>query len=219
MLTLFVVILTNRANRTKMDLKFRNTLSYVAWMFPSIFLLMTFASCNSCGKQEEEVLDYDEMQKEIIMQKHDEKSAINRMGSFDDADSISVDGHRYYYYISRMPDDSLGIVTDSEGYKTVDNAIVLKVKCDGMQIFSRRFTRQDFKAGISNDEFKHYVLMNMVFDRITPSGLRFMVSVGEAETDELFVQFALTIGLNGSINIARHEMFEEAEIHRVKVDE
>ena len=61
--------------------------------------------------------------------------------------------------------------------------------------------------------------MNLVFDRITPQGPKFVVSVGEAETDELFVQFALTVGLDGSVEIMRHEMFEEDDIHRMEVKE
>ena len=67
------------------------------------------------------------MRKEMIQQQRDEQHTVNRMGSFEFTDSLTEGGHRYQYTIQRMPDDSLGIVTDSEGFRTVDNAIVLKV--------------------------------------------------------------------------------------------
>ena len=188
-------------------------------MIPAAAVMLTFSSCSSCSKQEVEETDYETMRKEMIQQQRDEQHTVNRMGSFEFTDSLTEGGHRYQYTIQRMPDDSLGIVTDSEGFRTVDNAIVLKVKRDGAQIFSRRFTRQAFRSGIDQEEFRHYVLMNLVFDRITPQGPRFVASVGEAETDELFVQFALTVGLDGSVHIARHEMFEEDAIHRMEVEE
>ena len=198
-----------------------STPRWIRWagLIHAAAVLLTFSSCSSCSKQEVEETDYETMRKEMIQQQRDEQHTVNRMGSFEFTDSLTEGGHRYQYTIQRMPDDSLGIVTDSEGFRTVDNAIVLKVKRDGAQFFSRRFTRQAFRAGIAKEEFQHYVLMNLVFDRITPQGPKFVASVGEAETDELFVQFALTVGLDGSVEIMRHEMFEEDAIHRMEVKE
>lgn len=191
----------------------------LAGIFPALLVLLTFSSCYSCGRQEVEEPDFDEMKREMILQQRDEQHTVHRMGSFEFTDSLSEGGHLYQYTIIRMPDDSLGVVTDSEGYRTVDNAITLKVKRDGVQMFSRRFTRKAFCAGISSEDFQHYVLLNMVFDRITPEGPKFVVSVGEAETDELFVQYALTIGLDGTVHVSRHEMFEEDDIRRIEVEE
>ena len=82
-------------------------------MIPAAAVMLTFSSCSSCSKQEVEETDYETMRKEMIQQQRDEQHTVNRMGSFEFTDSLTEGGHRYQYTIQRMPDDSLGIVTDS----------------------------------------------------------------------------------------------------------
>lgn len=179
---------------------------------PAILLAMSLSSCGSKEVQEQDV---ESTEKEMIIQERNAKKAVLRLGDYEHVDSISQNGHCYEYKITREADDSLGIVVDAEGFRSLDNYITLDIKRDGAPMFSKRFTRRAFKIGISDQEFSQYVLMNMVFDRITTSGLQFIVSVGAGSSDDMFVQYALTVGADGSTNIEPHEMFDEDEITRI----
>lgn len=204
-----------------MNKKLQHIIHGLAVSLPAMLLAMNISSCSSCSSDKDAGNPEDSVktEREQFIQASQEKSVVQKMGSYDVTESTSQGGHSYQYRIAREASDSLGIVVDSEGYRWADNAITLSVSCDGAPIFSRRFTRQAFKIGISDAMFSHYVLENIVFDKITPSGPRFVVSVGEAETDDMCVLFDMTIGMDGSVNITRREVFDEEEITRVESDE
>mgnify|MGYP004450007367 CR=1 FL=1 len=119
----------------------------------------------------------------------------------------------------RTPCDSVAVILDEDGYRTVDNTISLTINRDGAPMFSRTYARRAFKIGISDADFSQYVLMNMVFDRMTTSGPRFIATLGVGSADDVFVQFALTVGSDGTTNIEQTEMFEEEEIDRFPEEE
>lgn len=186
------------------------------WMLPAVLMV---ALMSSCGEKKNEEKTIEQQEKERVVQERDAKKDIIRMGDYEFVDSLKENGHRYEYKIERVADDSLGVVTDEEGYRTADNAITLTIKRDGAQMFSKRYTRRAFKIGISDEDFKQYVLMNMVYDRMTTSGMQFLVSLGVGSADDMFVQFSLTVGADGSTNIVSREVFDDEEIDRVEIEE
>lgn len=180
-------------------------------------LLASALAFSACGGKKEETRTQAQIERENVRRDQDERNEIIRFAHTNHTDSVSYNGHRYSYTIERQASDSLGIVTDAEGFRTVNNSITLSVRRDGARIFSHTYTRGAFKIGISDEDFSHYVLMNMVFDRMTPSGPRFAVTVGVGSADDNYVQFALTVAPDGSTNVTRLEVFEEDEIDRFEV--
>lgn len=174
-----------------------------------IFLsLITFLTA-SCSKKQETEKTIEEIEKEQVRLEQDEREEIIRMPDFKENKTEKANGHTYAYSIIRTACDSLGIVTDTDGFRTVDNTIQLYITCDGALMFNKTFTRRAFKIGISDDVFRHYVLSNMAFNRMTTSGMQFDVTLSEGSADDMYIPFTLTVGPDGSTNIVQREAFEE----------
>ncbi|MBQ0048630.1 MAG: DUF4738 domain-containing protein [Bacteroidales bacterium] len=178
------------------------------------FLLFCAIACSSCGGEKQEEKTREEKEQEYVQREQDERNELIRFANTHFTDSCTYKGHRYCFTIDRQASDSLGIITDADGFRTVNNSIALTVSCDGTRIFSHVYTRGAFKIGINDKDFSHYVLMNMVFDRMTPVGPRFAVTVGVGSADDNYVQFALTVAPDGTTNIVPREVYEEDEIDR-----
>ena len=179
-------------------------------------LVLTFAALMlcACGKKQEAEKTTEQIDRERVQQAYDERKEIIRMPDWKENKSETYNGHTYAYTIARTACDSLGIVTDTDGFRTVDNSIQLYITCDGSLLFNRTFTRRAFKIGLSDKEFSHYVLSNMAFHRMTSSGMQFDVTLCEGSADDIYVPFSLTVGLDGSTNITPLEAFEEEDINR-----
>lgn len=178
------------------------------------FLFFCLIACCSCGGNKQEDKTREEKELEYVQREQDERSEIIRFADTHFTDSCTYNGHRYSYTIDRQASDSLGIITDADGFRTVNNSISLSVRRDGASIFSHTYTRGAFKIGVSDSDFAHYVLMNMVFDCMTPVGPRFAVTIGVGSADDNYVQFALTVAPDGTTNIVPREVYEEDEIDR-----
>ncbi len=168
----------------------------------------------SCGGKKDVEKEMEEMDKAIVQQARNEREEIIRMPNVKENKSVQANGHTYAYSIIRTACDSLGIVTDSDGFRTVDNSIQLYITRDGELMFNKTFTRRAFKIGISDREFSHYVLSNIAFDRVTTSGLQFAVTLCEGSADDLYIPFSLTVGPDGSTNIVHADAFNEEDISR-----
>ncbi len=186
----------------------------VSWAILPALAIMLISSCKEKPQVDERSLEQKE--KDMSVQERDAKKEVIRFEETSCRGSAKYGGHQYAYSIKREVDKSAPIVLDDEGYRTADNAITLIVNCDGVQIHSKRYTKSAFKIGVNEEDFKQYVLMNIAFDQVTPNGLRFIACIGVGSSDDMFVQFALTVGNNGSTNIEQHEFFEENEIDRFK---
>ena len=62
--------------------------------------------------------------------------------------------------------------------------------------------------------------MNMVFDKVVDNGLRFIVSLVDAASNDMFVKYSLVVAFDGSsINITSYDMYDESDIDRFDADE
>lgn len=195
----------------------RHNLTTILPLAAITLALGVLTSCGGAKKTGDEIERNDSVVFTIEEKKMDD---VIRLDRYEETDSLSGGTHRYGYHFVLEPDDSLGIVTDVDGYKAVDNAVRLSVKRDGKQIYNGRFTRRAFAEGITSEEMSHYVLLNMAFDRWTEQGLRFIVSVGMASADDVYKMFNLVIGADGSASIKpRDAFFDSDEIDRLPEDE
>lgn len=183
-------------------------------IFPAIALSL-LASCNSKPKTEPvdpELVRYE--------QEKEQKSQVIRLGDYSTSGDVENSGHKYHYTIERQALDTLSVITDDEGFHAYDNRLTLTVQRDGASLYNGTLLRSQFRPYMDADDYRQYVLMNIVFDRFVGAGdLRFIVSLGDAaDGGEIFVQFALTIHADGSSTITQHEMYDEDEIDRFNDD-
>lgn len=180
------------------------------FILPAIALAL-FASCNN--KPKTETVDPELIEFE---QEKEQKSQIIKLGDYSISEDAQGEGHNYHYSITRQSLDSLGVVTNEDGYQAYDNKLSISVTRDGGLLYSSNLTRAQFRPYMSAEDYNQYILMNAVFDRIAGSDVCFIVSLGDAaDGGELFVQFALTVHADGTSSIAPREMYDEDEIDRV----
>lgn len=188
-------------------------------ILPAMAAVLT-ALFSSCGAKTPDDNGMERNDSVVFTMEQTKMADVIRFERYEETDSLSGGTHRYSYHFVLEPVDSLGIITDTDGYKAVDNALRLTVRRDGQQVFNGRFTRRAFTEGISSEEMSHYILLNMAFDRWTEQGLRFTVSVGMASADDVYRMFNLIIGPDGSASIKpREEFFDNDEIDRLPEDE
>lgn len=173
-------------------------------------LLMT--GITSCGEEKKngqaEDASMDTPERPI-----DNREAIIEISPYNLTDSVSMNGHRYTYTIQRQFQDSV-IVVDDEGYKTRDNSILLTIRKDGTPFFEQRFTRSAFHIRVDEQYYRQCVLLGMNFDRTTEYGLRFIASIGKGADGDNYKPYSLTVGLDGSINITEHDLYDDDEVAR-----
>lgn len=180
-------------------------------LFATIALAL-LASCNNKPKTEPvdpELIEFE--------QEKEQKSQIIKLGDYSTSGDVEAGGHTYHYTIERQSLDSLGVVTNNDGYQAYDNRLSLMVARNGASLYNSTLTRSQFRPYMGAEDYNQYILMNIVFDRVLGTDLRFIVSLGDAaDGGELFVQFALTIHADGTSTITQHEMYDEDELDRIE---
>ena len=102
-------------------------------------------------------------------------------------------------------------MVDEDGVKYKDNRFQLKITKDGRQLFSRSFTKADFKSQLS-DEFRKYGIMDgLRFNHAEDGKLYFNTCVSFPESD-MFCPFLLIIGPDGSYRIEPDTTVEDEEL-------
>lgn len=187
----------------------KNTILHITRVALSSALL--FAVLGACksekkeepkGVEEAEIIQYEESEQE--------KKQVITMGDFDRTDSVKVGEKSYVYRIARTANDAK--IKDEEGYSTKDNTIKLVVKRNGKELLSRDFTRDDFSEYIPKAEFQHYVLMNIVFDKVVEGTVQFAATVGVGSADDMFQQFLISVAPGGDCSIEKHDVFDPDEL-------
>lgn len=140
-----------------------------------------------------------------------DEHGIVRMQPWNDNDTAKMNGKVYTYAIQRVATDSLMKVKNDAGEVFVDNIITLRVSRGSEKVFSKTFTKESFSTIVDQQFMKRAILEGLVFDKVTPQGLRFIVSVSYPQTD-MYIPVALTIAADGKMSMAKNnEMFELEE--------
>lgn len=127
-------------------------------------------------------------------------------------DTVTWNGKVYRYDIVRKADTTLPSVHDEvSGDTFYDNAIVLKITLGGKEFFSKKFLKSSFDKYLNADFKKNAILEGLVFDVVTPAGLRFATSVCYPRSD-LYMPLAITIDESGNMEIKKDELSDIANI-------
>jgi hypothetical protein len=115
---------------------------------------------------------------------------------FQDTQIITFNHTEYNSYITRTPNDSLPYVTDKDGITYVDNAITLRIIQGNVPIFNHTFTKKSFASLVDDEFLRETTLEGMVYDKITPEGIKYAVSLCYPQTD-LYMPISITIDTHG----------------------
>lgn len=118
-------------------------------------------------------------------------------------------GAIYTYDITRKADLDLPMVTDDAGVQFADNTIELRIMSGGRVFFQKLFTKKAFENYIDADFRKHGILEGLVFDKITPEGLQFAVSVSYPQTD-LYMPLLVIVSKTGTITISKDDVLDNS---------
>lgn len=127
-------------------------------------------------------------------------------------DTVTWNGKVYKYEIVRQADASLPCVKDEvSGDTFYDNSIALTISLDGKVFFNKKFLKTTFDKYLNAEFKKNGMLEGLVFDVVTPAGLRFATSVCYPRSD-LYIPLAITIDNAGNMTIQRDELPDIANI-------
>lgn len=142
---------------------------------------------------------------DIIVPKEEVKAPQSpiRMQDYKQTNDIQWLGKPYQVEITRIPDDSLRMVTDEDGQKFVDNRITLRIlRGDGSTFYKGGFTKAAFENYLDDDYRKTGILEGFVFDKIEGAQLIFAASVCHPQTDE-YIPLVVTVSSLGEVGIRR----------------
>ncbi|MCD8182830.1 MAG: DUF4738 domain-containing protein [Bacteroides sp.] len=160
-----------------------------------------FVACSSPKKS-----DKDDVQ--VLMQDSMEMGGPQRMQMSETKATVTYKGKEYQSSVVRRPDESLPIVKDEQGEKFVDNVITLRITCNGKEVLNKVFTKASFASLVDAGFMKHAILEGLVYNKTTPQGIVYAVSISYPQTD-LYAPLSLTVSADGKISMAKEEVLED----------
>jgi len=144
----------------------------------------------------------------VLLKDSIDSHGVQRMQVSKVEQTITFKGKEYKSFVRRVPCDSLSRVKNDRGEAFVDNTITLRLTQGSEKIFGKTFTKQNFSSLVSGEFMKHAVLEGMVFDKTTPQGFVYAVSVSYPQTD-LYIPISVTITPDGKMSMVKEELMED----------
>lgn len=166
------------------------------WIYAGV--CMAAMSATACSSKKENKGET------IVMQQDVPEGAPQRMQVSEVKSTFSYKGREYTSEVTRRPDESLPIVTDTQGDKYLDNRITLRLSAAGRMVVERVFTKESFASVVEPSFMKHAILEGLVYDRTTAQGIVYAASVAYPQSD-LYIPIRLTVSAEGGISITKEE--------------
>ena len=154
----------------------------------------------SCGPQK--------IEQEGSDQTDQDNDGVWELPNYAYTDSLMQGSHKVVYSITSQPDDELPEVVDEDGVKYKDNRFSLVITKDGKTLFSRSFTKADFRSLLSKDFQKYGIMDGLRFNHAEEGKLYFNTCVSLPDSD-MSCPFFLTIGPDGSYTITPDTTIDE----------
>ena len=148
------------------------------------------------------------VEKQEATQAEQASDEVHSLPDYAYTDSLMQGSHRVVYSISSQPDDELPEVVDEDGVKYKDNRFSLVITKDGKTLFSRSFTKADFRSLLSKDFQKYGIMDGLRFNHAEEGKLYFNTCVSLPDSD-MSCPFFLTIGPDGSYTITPDTTIDE----------
>lgn len=154
----------------------------------------------SCSPQKAEIQD--------ATQTELSADEIHSLPDYAYTDSLMQGSHKVVYNITSEADEELPEVVDEDGVKYKDNRFSLVITKDGKTLFSRSFTKADFRSLLSKDFQKYGIMDGLRFNHAEEGKLYFNTCVSLPDSD-MSCPFFLTIGPDGSYTITPDTTIDE----------
>lgn len=159
----------------------------------------------ACGnKQVEQSGGYEQFEQP------DTTNMVQRMKDYYYTDSIVNGNNHFVYDITRKADDTMPVIKNDDKELFADNYICLKVNKNGKEIFNKTFTKNTFKAYLSQTFYEESILEGMAFNKTEGQNIHFIASVSYPNTD-LFTLFTIIIAPDGTYIIKEEDNLEMNE--------
>jgi len=135
-------------------------------------------------------------------------SGTHKLPESKNEQTVQFRNNDYHLYIERVPSDSLPRVKNESGDTFYDNTITLKLTRGSQKVLNRKFTKHSFASVVPTNFMKNAILEGMVYDKTSPDGIVFAVSVCYPQTD-LYIPISLTVDAAGKISIVKDDTMEE----------
>ena len=168
------------------------------------FLILLFScfiiSLSSCKPQRTETQE--------TPQTEQDSDGVWELPNYAYTDSLMQGSHKVVFSITSQPDEELPEVVDEDGVKYKDNRFWLTIMKDDKTLFSRSFTKADFKSQLSSDFQKYGIMDGLRFNHIEDGKLIFNTCVSFPDSD-MSCPFILAIGPDGSYTISPDTSIDE----------
>ena len=135
-------------------------------------------------------------------------NGVQCMQEFKNESDIVFKGKKYHSVISRTVDKEMPHISNDMGEVYADNKIELRLARGDEQIFCKTLTKNDFASLVDADFMSKSILEAIVFDKTTPDGIMFAVSISYPQTD-LYVPLSITIAPDGKMQLGKAELLED----------
>lgn len=163
----------------------------------------TLITLSSCTQQNTKT--------EATVQTEQTIDEVHSLPAYSYVDSLMQGSHKVVYHIERECAEDLPIVEDEEGIKYKDNRYTLNITKDGTKLFSKQFTKADFKSKLSENFQDLGIMDGMRFNRAEEGKLYFNTCISYPESD-MTCPFLLIIGPDGSYAIEDDTTVEDDEV-------
>ena len=183
---------------------------YFKWQIAVLLALLALTACNGnkTEKSAEAVVD-------SLPPDETNWRGVVELQPSQTTDTVTWNGKIYQYHIAREADPSLPQVKDeASGDTFLDNHLDLLVSLDGQEIFHKRFFKTTFEQYIDKDFRQNGMLEGLVFDMVTPQGLRFATSICYPRSD-LYIPLVVTIDASGQMTIERDEILDAEDMEQL----
>ena len=171
------------------------------YVMAALFLALT-SGCKSEKKNAEE-----ETRRIFQIESVDEHPGLQRMQVLRTHQDVVCKGAKFQVSIERTPSDNLPHVKSDMGL-FVDNEIKVKiVRENGKALLDKTFTKNDFKAHLSEKYLKNSILVGLAFDDVRTAEnnqITLAASLSYPMTD-LYIPFTLVVSQDGKLSISKDE--------------
>lgn len=178
-------------------------------MIITLAAVAMLASCGGGNKQQEEST-------ERIVEEVNEYTGVVNLTSYDNDESITINGKNYNYSYDFQPVDSLPHVINSQGVEYLDNAVVLTIRQDSTLVTTKRFFKSSFKSYVPKAIWEHSGLVGFSYNYVRQEhdALYFIATIGDPdETADISFPLEIRITTDGGMTINKAINMDTAPLH------
>ena len=176
-----------------------------------IYIIVSLFLGLMCGCKTEKKTTEEEKKRIFQIESVDENTGLQRMQVSRINQDIECKGNKYKLSVERVPSEVLPRVKSDMGL-FADNEIKVRIiRENGSVLLDKTFTKNDFKAYLSEKYLKNSVLEGLVFDDVRTAERNQIIlaaSVSYPMTD-FYVPFVLVVSQDGKLSISQDEDMAE----------